>query len=509
MQKTLTHSFIKNRKIKPVVLTIAGSDSAGMAGIQMDLRCFNAFDVHGATVITVATAQNSDAFFSLNTVKAQALKDQLKAALQLKPQAIKIGMIATVEQVIIISSIIKEYIDSNSIPIVYDPIVRTSSNKDILNSELIEKIIYHLCPLCTVITPNLPEAEALSQQEINKQNDITTVAQKLHSLGPSWVIIKGGHSQNNLACDFISESKKSFSLTHKKIPNKNTRGTGCAFSSFLASSLALGYDVRDACVITKMAMYSAIKDAKSIDSQKACVNPSGFPRSHWPKFQDEHTQRFDQLSFPNCVGDTEPKDLGLYPIVDSVSWLRRLLPHGMTTVQLRNKTLSGKSLELEIEEAIELCKQYRCRLFINDHWQIAIKKGAYGVHLGQEDLQSADFTQIAQANLRLGLSNHSHFELTRALKIKPSYIACGPIFATTTKNMPWIPHGLDGLRYWKKSLPEIPLVAIGGINEHNINDISATGVSGISVISAITQDNHPEEKLRELIKLVKNNRPKN
>ncbi|MEC8428179.1 MAG: thiamine phosphate synthase, partial [Pseudomonadota bacterium] len=208
------------------------------------------------------------------------------------------------------------------------------------------------------------------------------------------------------------------------------------------------------------------------------------------------------LQFPSCVGNGEPGTLGLYPIVDSADWLERLLPQGVTTAQLRVKHLQGEALAREIERAVAIGKQHNCRLFINDYWQLAIEKGAYGVHLGQEDLETADLLAIQRAGLRLGLSNHCHWEVARALAVQPSYIACGPTFATTTKDMPWVPHGLEGLDYWVKALPDYPLVSIAGINDHNIRDIADTGVSGIAMITAITLDQDPEAKTRQLMELI-------
>ncbi|MGB1141673.1 MAG: thiamine phosphate synthase, partial [Halioglobus sp.] len=172
---------------------------------------------------------------------------------------------------------------------------------------------------------------------------------------------------------------------------------------------------------------------------------------------------------------------------------------GVTTIQLRVKDLTGDTLAAEIEQAVAIARRYSARLFINDYWQLAIEKGAYGVHLGQEDLASADLPAIHAAGLRLGISNHCHYEMVRALAVRPSYIAAGPVFATTTKDMPWIPHGIDGLAYWLRAIREFPLVAIAGINALNIDDIAATGVSGIALITAITQAPDPDAITTQLL----------
>lgn len=133
--------------------------------------------------------------------------------------------------------------------------------------------------------------------------------------------------------------------------------------------------------------------------------------------------------------------LGLYPVVDSVDWIARLLDWGVSTLQLRIKDPQATDLEQQIQQAIELGRRYQARLFINDYWQLAIKHGAYGVHLGQEDIQTADLDALRQAGLRLGISTHDAAELAEALALKPSYVALGHIFPTQTKEMPSQPQG--------------------------------------------------------------------
>ena len=142
------------------------------------------------------------------------------------------------------------------------------------------------------------------------------------------------------------------------------------------------------------------------------------------------------VAFPPCG----PTRLGLYPVVDSYDWVQRLLPLGVTTLQLRIKDKPHDFLKKEIQASIALAKHYGARLFINDYWALAIACGAYGVHLGQEDLDTADLKAIQQAGSRLGISTHGDAEFVRAQTYQPSYIACGPIFPTTSKarsQIPW------------------------------------------------------------------------
>jgi thiamine-phosphate pyrophosphorylase len=142
---------------------------------------------------------------------------------------------------------------------------------------------------------------------------------------------------------------------------------------------------------------------------------------------------------------TVPFRLGLYPVVDSVAWIERLLQAGVRTIQLRIKDKRDEEVEADVMAAIELGRRYDARLFINDYWRLAIKHNAYGVHLGQEDLETTDLKAIQAAGLRLGVSTHDDMEIDVALAAKPSYIALGHVFPTQTKQMPSAPQGLTQL----------------------------------------------------------------
>lgn len=186
--------------------------------------------------------------------------------------------------------------------------------------------------------------------------------------------------------------------------------------------------------------------------------------------------------FPSC-----PARLGLYAVVDSVEWIERLLTAGVRTLQLRIKDRPAEEVEPAIQQAIALGHAYQARLFINDYWQLAIKHHAYGVHLGQEDLDVADLEAIRHAGLRLGLSTHDDREIDRALAFQPSYIALGHIFPTQTKAMPSAPQGLEQLTRHVARLGTMPTVAIGGISIERAPAVLACGVGSIAVVSAITQ----------------------
>ncbi len=194
-----------------------------------------------------------------------------------------------------------------------------------------------------------------------------------------------------------------------------------------------------------------------------------------------------------------PFRLGLYPVVDSVMWIERLLEAGVRTLQLRIKDKQDHEVEADVAAAIALGKRYAARLFINDYWRLAIKHDAYGVHLGQEDLETTDLSAIRTAGLRLGVSTHDDMEIDVALAARPSYIALGHVFPTQTKQMPSAPQGLAQLARHVARLQNYPTVAIGGISLARAPQVLATGVGSIAVISAITQAADWRSATRQLI----------
>ncbi|KAA8995073.1 thiamine phosphate synthase [Affinibrenneria salicis] len=195
--------------------------------------------------------------------------------------------------------------------------------------------------------------------------------------------------------------------------------------------------------------------------------------------------------------------LGLYPVVDSVQWIERLLAAGVKTIQLRIKDLPDEQVEPDIIRAVEIGRRYRARLFINDYWALAVRHQAYGVHLGQEDLDVADLATIQRAGLRLGVSTHDDVELARAVALQPSYIALGHIFPTQTKAMPSEPQGVAELARHLHTLGDrFPTVAIGGISLERVPAVLATGVGSIAVVSAITQAVDWRQATAELLRLI-------
>ena len=186
-----------------------------------------------------------------------------------------------------------------------------------------------------------------------------------------------------------------------------------------------------------------------------------------------------------------------YPIFDDVSWLQRMLPLGVRLVQLRLKDRGEADLQQQIVQARDLCRLHGAVLVVNDHWQLAIETGCDFLHLGQEDLETADLPAIRRAGLRLGISTHDHAELDRALALAPDYIALGPVYPTILKQMKWHEQGVERLTEWKRLVGDTPLVAIGGMSVIRAGGAFAAGADIVSAVTDITLNPDPKARATE------------
>ena len=184
-----------------------------------------------------------------------------------------------------------------------------------------------------------------------------------------------------------------------------------------------------------------------------------------------------------------------YPVLPDADWIARIVPQGARLVQLRFKG-SAHEIPAQIRAAQTTCRAHNATLVVNDHWQEALEAGADFIHLGQEDLDTADLPALARAGIRLGLSTHDRAELTRALALNPAYIALGPVYATLLKKMKWQPQGLDKLARWKSRLGSTPLVAIGGLTPERLPGVFGAGADSAAVVTDLITAPDPEARAR-------------
>ncbi len=188
-----------------------------------------------------------------------------------------------------------------------------------------------------------------------------------------------------------------------------------------------------------------------------------------------------------------PQRLGLYAVLPSADWVARMAQVGVPTLQLRYKSDDRQAIDREVKAAVAAVRGTTSLLFINDHWAPAIEHGAYGVHLGQEDLSTAPTERIRLSGLRLGLSTHGYAEMLRAAAIAPSYLALGAVFPTNLKRMVTPPQGLGRLRAYASLMAHFPLVGIGGIDSSQFAAVQACGVGSVAVVRAIVAHDQPEQ----------------
>ncbi len=239
-------------------LTIAGSDSGGGAGIQADLKTFQAFSVYGMSAITSITAQNTTEVRSIFDIDPKVVKDQIEAVLEdIGADAVKIGMLSNAKIIKTVASCINKY---NLKKVVLDPVMITKTGAHLLK-QAAEKSLTGILPLAMLITPNLFEAEKISGMEITNIDGAKKAAQKIYNLGIKNILIKGGHLPGHKAIDILYDGKDFYYFESKKINTKNTHGTGCTYSSAIAALLAKGRDIIDAVQIAKNYIYKAIKEA--------------------------------------------------------------------------------------------------------------------------------------------------------------------------------------------------------------------------------------------------------
>ena len=508
--------------IRPVVWSIAGSDSGGGAGVQADLLTMQDLGCHGCSVLTCLTAQSSVAVSLVEAVSLEMFRSQLDTLLQdLPPAVIKIGLLVNQIQIFFLANWLENKLSSYKkrtgveVSVILDPVMFASCGDTL--TPLLDFSPFR--GLLSLITPNIAELAALvDKSDINasemiiKQGSglvdqtsclraakqlskmlICNVLAKGGDLGPTWHL---EYAHDIFICAATKGSsalhqERNFLLSSQRVNSDNTHGSGCTLSAAIASVLAHGYVLHDAIVVAKAYVTAGIAMSYKVGCGAGPLARTGWPSDLrvYPTIisLDCGPSLPDELKFKPIV-----ERLGLYPVVADVALLHCLLKAGAKTIQLRIKEEATRQIEEQICSAIQLGRDYQAKLFINDHWELALKHGAYGVHLGQEDLYLADLTEIAKAGMALGISSHSYFELLLAHHISPSYVALGHIFPTTTKDMPSAPQGLQKLKKYVDLLGKhYPLVAIGGIDASRLTSVKKTGVHDVAVVRAVAQASDP------------------
>ena len=483
----------------PTVLSIAGSDSGGGAGIQADVKSCAANGAFAATAITALTAQNTVGVSGVQLTSDEMLQSQINAVLtDFKVDAVKTGMVPNENSArIIAEAVIKFALGS----VVVDPVMVTSSGSLLMPLSEAEGIRQTLFPLATVITPNIHEAcSLLNISSIRSISEMEAAAKALFDFGPAYVLLKGGHmiedQKAGKVVDVLYDGTSFEYISGDYVPSPNTHGTGCTLASAIAANIAKGF-----------AVPHAVREAKSYLSQ--ILQRSRFMRmGEGPHGPLDHMA----LQAASMIGHRRRLnriDLSVYAVTDSKlnkKWGRSAteavaaaIAGGATVIQLREKDVSSAEFLATALAVKELTASAGIPMIINDRIDIALACGADGVHIGQDDMPVATARKLIGAHLILGVSARTVEQAIRAEREGADYLGVGAVYGSNTKNDA-VSIGTDGLGRIR-AVTDLPIVAIGGISHgDSVRNVVRQRVQGAAVVSAIFDCDDVETATRALAK---------
>lgn len=449
------------------LLSITATDSQCTSGVSADSRVAQALGVRHQQAVTAVTSQGGEQGVSSFAVPAHVVAEQIDRT---DPTAIRLGVVASRAQAKMLRA---ELANTDAIR-VWDPVLFASAGGELTAIEHGDAIA--LAQQCDLITPNIVEAQWLSQQPIRNDADMLAAAEKIANWGVRGVLVKAGHLAGEVNKDLLWLDGEHYWFEQPKLA-QSARATGCTLAAYIAAFCALGEALKDSVTLANAALFAGLQQTVDVTQPVKVIG--------WPN-QLEDFACIYRGQRPNTKFVSISQAMGLYPVVDSVEWVSKLAKAGVKTIQLRIKDVPEAVAENAVIDCVRIQQQYDLRLFINDYWQLAIKHKAYGVHLGQEDIQEATLSQIADAGVRLGISTHGELEWGIARAFNPSYLAIGAIFPTSTKEVVVV--GTERLRRWAALLGDSQrLTAIGGINLSNIQLVTGCGMDSVAVVSAITK----------------------
>jgi hydroxymethylpyrimidine/phosphomethylpyrimidine kinase len=261
--------------MRPVALTIAGSDPSGGAGIQADLKTFHQFGVYGEAVVTLLTVQNTRTVSAVETLRPEFVAQQISAVLNdIRPGAMKTGALGTAA---IVEAVAAELAGAN-VPLVVDPVMVSKHGSRLMDAAAEEALVRLLLPLATLVTPNIPEAEALAGMSIVTSQDIADAGRRIQDFGARAVLIKGGHLTGYEVTDMLLDNGGEITcFSGKRVDTKHTHGTGCTYSAAISAGLAGGSNLLDAVRRAKKFLQAAIESAPGLGQGLGPVNHFAIP----------------------------------------------------------------------------------------------------------------------------------------------------------------------------------------------------------------------------------------
>ncbi len=473
----------------PIVLTIAGSDPSGGAGIQADLRTFAALGVLGVSVITALTVQNSLGVQSVYPVPAEVLAAQLEAIFSdTKIAAVKIGMLGGAVQVRVVAAALKTYQPPN---VVLDPVLASTGGVPLLDAEGRNLLLTELLPLCDLVTPNVPELGALTETSALTPEVRDAAARRLLRLGAKAVLVKGGHLPGAPTDVLIRSEGEDRAYSQPRVETLHTHGTGCFLSSAIAAYIAQGQTLQDSIEAAKTTLTA------SLYFPIVTGQGRGYPdiRQGIKKLENPHSHEARLLLLHGLYVLT---DSALPPNRSPLEVTLASLVGGAKIVQLREKMLPLSEL-IELASDLAIAARGSNALFIvNDRVDVALASDADGVHLGPGDMRPEDARRLLGPDKLVGVSVAT-VEEARAAAPYVSYFGVGAIFGSKTKKDAGDAIGVGRIREIKAAFPHLPIVAIGGINLENIAEVAAAGADAAAVVSAVVCAPDMVEATRELL----------
>lgn len=461
------------------VLTIAGSDCSGGAGIQADLKTMTAHKVYGMTVITALTAQNTTGVYGIMDATSEFVEKQIDCVFEdIRPDAVKIGMVSNKDIIVAIAEKLKEY---NALNIVVDPVMISTSGKPLLSPDAMDNLINVLLPIGTVITPNIPEAESISGSTIENAEDMEKAARLIGEKCRVAVLIKGGHSIND-ANDLLYEAGELTWFNTKKVDNDNTHGTGCTLSSAIACNLAYGCSLKESVKNAKEYITEAIGAGLNLGKGSG-------PLDHMCCITSKFKANVNAISKKDIYSKTVAITNRHLCEGEFLSQIELLCKRGVSSVILREKDMTEKEYEALAEKVIAIGKAYDTHIILHSFVNVAERLGNMAIHLSMPDFmkmmenKSNSNKNTGTGFKIIGVSTHTLEEAAEAERLGATYITASHIYETDCKK------GLEpkGIEYLKEvsEAVSIPVYALGGINFNNMNEALEAGAEKVCMMSEL------------------------
>lgn len=474
-------------------------------------------NVECRTIVTALTAQSHLGVAAVESVAFSMLEAQWQAAeFDGLPDAVLIGWLPPNAELI---RWVKKKVMGLGCPIIWDPVIKATEVLDKKDTDLASKqqkgfdaaihAIRELIPVVTVMTPSLAEARWLA---MDNTFDALEAGRQLQKQGAHTVMVSGGDSHTNTpwitdiivsqphsnqpeTCVLPEFALHQQALFQNKI-RKHAHGTGSQLAAAIAVHIARGERLYDALLMGALAARESLKNAHFHFGSQLDVQFSG-DESYYgntlaaplPNDGDEWPliTAVDELPIENSETVTEfPRvsALGLYALSDNLEHLDSLIKLKVDTIQWRVKEKNTK-YQYNAAIALQCCRDADIPFWLNDDWQLALTLKPDGVHLGQEDMSTADLNALRTAGIAIGISTHTQWEIARARAINPSYIAFGPVFPPLSKRLKYPPLGRSQLRQWHQRYSSWPHTCIGGIVPSNARDVAATGIDSFAIVTCL------------------------